>query len=52
MRDDGAREYAVTGCDRKVIYRCGDSMDQIAARDRTTGSDVRSQTRCEPLAER
>jgi hypothetical protein len=27
-------------------YRCEDSMEQVAARDRLTGSDVRSQTVC------
>jgi hypothetical protein len=44
------RTYELSGCGLRVTYRCEDSMDQVAARSTFTGSDVRSQTRCEPLS--
>jgi hypothetical protein len=31
------------------VYRCEDAMEQVAARDMLTGSDVRSQTMCKPV---
>jgi hypothetical protein len=46
---DNVRAYKATGCGGEVVYRCEDAMEQIAARDMLTGSDVRSQTACKPV---